>query len=291
MIDLMRAEWLKIRSNVRLTSSLVWIFPIGAATILIVGILINLGTGEFSGYTSISRWTTDSVLIWGFINQFPGNVFGRLLPLAFLAVVFAGEYQWQTWKNIIPRSRRLTIFIAKLLTSTIVVLASCVVTSIVILILQWVGHQVLGAQYGPEVTFALVGETILTFFQETLVAFLSLLILGSFAAVAAFITRSMMGALLLSFGFSIAEIMSLWVLVLFSIWFDKPNIVNVFRYLPGFNLENLRSWMVLGHGWTDLPMPVTIEVGIGESIVWIVIWVLLLAGWAYSIFHRQDITA
>ena len=32
--------------------------------------------------------------------------FVRVLPIVFCAGVFAGEFSWGTWKNIVPRSRR-----------------------------------------------------------------------------------------------------------------------------------------------------------------------------------------
>jgi hypothetical protein len=291
VIKLFLAEWLKISRNVRLAASLVWIFPIGAATILAVGILINVVMEGFSGYMSISRWPQDAVLIWGFINTFPGNVFGRMLPLAFMAVVFAGEYQWGTWKNVVPRSNRARLVIAKLIALTLTIVFSLALASLIIVLLQWFGHSLLDVPYEPAWGAVVLTETLKNYFSEVLIATLSLLMLGSFAALAAFITRSVLGALLLSFGFSIAELLSLALLALLAAWFDKPGIVNAYRYMPSFNLENLHAWMVNGQGYTQIPLGVVVEASVLESLVLIGLWIALLSAWAISLFKRQDITS
>ena len=54
-------------------------------------------------------WTDTFMASWGFAN----NLFGRMFLLGFTAVTFAGEYQWGTWKNIIPRQRRSLLIMAK----------------------------------------------------------------------------------------------------------------------------------------------------------------------------------
>jgi hypothetical protein len=291
VIDLIRAEWLKIVRNVRLTSSLVWIFPVTAATILAIGIAINIANQGFSGYMSLSRWPQDLVLIWGFINTFPGNVFGRMLPLAFMAVVFAGEFQWGTWKNIVPRSDRARLVIAKLAAQTLAIVFALVLTSLIIVLLQWIGHSLLSMTYEPEMTAAVFMTALKSYISELLIAVLSLLLLGSFAAFSAFVTRSVLGSLLLSFGLSVAELLSLGLLALLASWFGRPGIINAYRYMPGFNLENLRSWMVNGQGYTQIPLGGMQEAGVLESLVLIGLWIALFGAWAVNLFKRQDITS
>ncbi len=290
MVDLVRAEWLKIIRNVRLTTSLVWVFPIAAATILTVGIIVNMIEGEISGYMSLSRWPQDFIGIWAFINRFPANVFGRMLPLAFMATFFAGEFEWGTWKNVVPRSRRVKLVLAKLVALTGVILLTLALTSIVIVLFQWVGHQIIDLPYEPAFTMAAISEALGTYLVEALIAMLSLFLLASFAALAAFITRSVLGSLLLSFGFSVAELLSLGLLALFSLWFDRPKLVEAYRFMPSFNFENLRAWFVEGHSYVDIPFGVTIEAGAAESAVWIGLWIAVITFWAVSTFRRQDIT-
>ena len=290
MFETLRAEWIKIVKNVRLTSALVWIFPVATATVLLVGILINWASGGFAGYMSRSMWTNDLVAIWGAVNRFPGNVFGRLLPLAFLAVIFAGEYQHGTWRVIVPRSNRVRLVLAKLGAGILAICSSLALTSIIIVLLQAIGHTSLGVPYAPELAMPVVSQAIQNYLLEVLIAFLSLLLLGAFAAVSAFITRSILGSLLLTFGFSIAELLSLGVLAVFSVWFDRPGIMNGYRYMPSYNLENLRAWVVDGHGWTEVPFNVAIEASMIESLLFVGLWIALVLGWAISIFRKQDLT-
>ena len=116
MVSLIRAEWTKAIKNYKLTSFLVWVFPVSQVAwysiIVLVGLLGSSNSVDLM-MTSSGSWIEDMMGVWALATTFPYNVFGRMLPLAFMAVVFAGEYQWRTWKNIIPRSRRWKLILAK----------------------------------------------------------------------------------------------------------------------------------------------------------------------------------
>lgn len=290
MIDAVRAEWIKIIRNARLTAALVWIFPIAAATTLVVGFIISLVSGGFAAFMGQSTWSSDLVAIWGVINRFPVNVFGRMLPLAFMAVVFAGEFQWETWRLIVPRAERTKLLLAKLAAIVLAVTLSLALASVIMVALQAAGHAALGEVYGPDLTVEMVSQAARNLLVEALIASLTLLLLGAFAAVSAFITKTVLGALMLSFGFSLVELLSLGVLALLSSWFDRPGILNLYRYMPNFNLENLRAWVIEGHGLTALPFNLVVEASLGESLLFVGIWITAVVAWANSIFRRQDIT-
>lgn len=290
MIDLIRAEWLKIIRNLNTTTALIWIFPIGAATVLLIGIVMNLAAGDFGGYMGQSSWNSSFVAIWAAINSYPLNVFGRMLPLAFMAVVFAGEFQWETWRLIVPKASRVRLVIAKWAALIMTILVAFTLTGLIIVFLQGGAHAVIGKPYGPVVTLSTLTDALQVSAQEVLIATLSLLLLGTFAALAAFITRSVLGALLLTFGFSLVELLSSGLLAVLATWFDRPAILEFYRYMPNFNLENLRSWMIFGHGLSPVPFNLAIEASVFESVLFVGIWILLLGGWAISLFNRMDIT-
>ena len=77
---------------------------------------------------------------------------------------------------------------------------------------------------------------------------------------------------------------------LLSNWFDRPGILDLYRYMPNFNLENLRSWVIEGRGLTVLPFNLAVEASLGESLLFVGIWIAAIVTWAISIFRRQDIT-
>ncbi len=294
-LSLLRAEWKKATGNLLLTGFLVWIVPIGLLTFYVLGLLAFLVTDnpESAGIVSISAdsLTTDMVGVWSLIITFPGNIFGRLLPLAFMAVVFAGEYQWGTLRQIVPRSRRSSLILAKVATSTFVVLLSYLLASLIIGIGQTAGHAILGLDYGSIFAgneLALFAES---YFEHLLLGTLSLLILAGFAAVAAVLTRSILGGLLASFGLSVLEPMSLMFLVILGRLLNRADLANLYQFAATYHLDNARSWFVAGHPLAP-PLPgFTTEPALVISLIALALWVIVPVAIAIILFNRQDITS
>ncbi|MEK6222270.1 MAG: ABC transporter permease, partial [Chloroflexota bacterium] len=198
MNSLIRAEWKKITGNTRLMISLVWIFPIMTAIALSIGIVISLFSDGFGAFMGKSEWTNDIISIWGLINSFPGNIFTRLPIIAFMAMVFAGEYEWGTWKNVVPRNSRYNLIFAKLITLVAIVMMSLLITSVIAVLMQYLAHLIEGISYGPKFTADIALDTFRTYLIEAALTAYSLLLLGTFTAISAMLTRSVVGSLLLS---------------------------------------------------------------------------------------------
>ncbi len=150
-MSLLRAEWKKATGNLLSTGFLVWIVPVGILTLYVLGFLVYLVSDDPTA-VGIVRVTAESLMasvtgVWSPIIAFPGNILGRLLPLAFMAVLFAGEYQWGTLRQIVPRSRRSSLILAKVATTTFIVLLSYVLASFIIGVGQAAGHALLGLDY------------------------------------------------------------------------------------------------------------------------------------------------
>jgi len=294
MLNLLRAEWKKTTSNRMLSGFLVWIYPVGVGAFMAMMLVVSLlseNSARAMAATSSGQWTTDMAVIWLFISTFPGNIFGRLLPLAFMAVVFAGEYQWDTWKNLVPRSRRPALILSKYIVLITFVMLSLFLTSLLIAIGESLGHAAVGTTYGPEFSIATLLAFAPTYAQQALIALISLMILAGFAALSALLTRSILGGLLAGFGFSVVEPMSLMMLYLIGKILNRPEAINLYRFTPTYNLDNLRSWFL---HQAAAPAPLagfSVEPGIGFSLALLVFWVVVLVGLSVIIFQRQDITA
>ncbi len=87
---------------------------------------------------------------WSFAN----NLFGHTFLLGFTAVTFAGEYQWGTWKNIVPRQRRSLLIIAKFINLGVLILIAFGLMSLILGLGQGLLTRMAGVPYGPEVTSA-----------------------------------------------------------------------------------------------------------------------------------------
>ncbi len=292
MINLMRAEWKKSLGNYQLTSFLVWVYPVGSGAFYVLMIIASLLSKTMRAGMPLGTgsWVVDMVSGWGLINSFPGNVFGRLFPLAYMAVVFAGEYEWGTWKNILPRNRRHKIISAKLIILSVLVMISLTMMTVLIAIGQGLLHRIVGIAYGPGMNQDAIAEFLSGYGREASLAGTTMLILATFAALAAVITRSTIGTLLLSFGFSILDILMAGILLLISNILNQPNLVNLFQYSITYNLDNIRTWLMIAEPLRQ-PVPgFTAEPTLAASAMVLTGWLILLLVVTLFTFQRQDIT-
>jgi len=292
MLELLRAEWMKATRNLPLISFLIWILPVGIAasfTIFIVlGFFSESMLTAFDEF-STGQWTTDMIVVWTFVISFPANIFGRMAPLAFIVTGFAGEYQWDTWKNIIPRNRRMSLILGKLVVLVAIVLLSLFISSLVLGLMQIIGHAIHGESFGPAFGADVLLDFLASYAQMILIALISVIILAGSGALAAILTRSILGGLLASFFFSVLDAMSMGGLIFLGSLFNKPDLINFYLYTPSYNLDNLRSWFESGSAY--IPMPTfTASPGAGISLVILLAWIVFLVGSSLLIFRRQDIT-
>ncbi len=109
------------------------------------------------------------------------------------------------------------------------------------------------------------------------------------AALAAVVTRSILGGLLAGFGLSVLEPMSFMVLLLLQRVFDWAEVINLYRFAPTYNLDNARAWLANGEGFLQPGMTLAEPPALGVSLLLLVAWIGLLLGGAVLAFQRQDI--
>ncbi len=286
--SLLCAEWTKVNKNIKLTGSLVWVFPIATAAIYGLGMLL---IGSLMGEeVEPTLWINDFTSIWGLINSFPGNVFGRLLPLAFMASVFAGEYQWSTWKNIIPRRSRWALIFSKQLVLVSIIVLAFFLTSLVTVFFQSVRHGFADIVYQPVFSSHTLSDFLRLYLRESGFGIATLFLMTALAAFAAILTRSVLGSLLISLGLSVLELVSGLLLAFFGSFIGKPGLANAYRFMPSYSLENIRSWLVNNISYAA-PLPqFSVEPTLLFSVIVMLFWLLGSTGLAIWLFQRQDIT-
>ncbi|MFN2297362.1 MAG: ABC transporter permease [Anaerolineales bacterium] len=294
MIDLLRAEWKKTIWNYKLTGFLVWSFPVGVLgfyTVMLAGGLINRPWVEGMLVTGAGTWTEDAIGAWGMLLAFPFTVLSRMMPLAFMAAVFAGEYQSGMWKNLIPRNRRANLILAKIAVVAGLMTLSLIATSVITIAGQAIGRYWLQWEYGPAVSGEVVSDFAARYVQTVLLGIDILIILAAFAAIAAMLTRSTLGGLLVVFLFSTVDSLSMYLLLLLGEIFSIPEIVNLYRYTPQCSIDNAQSLIRTGAA-VRLPLEV-LPTGpdLGFSLVMLVLWTAGLTALALAVFQRQDITS
>jgi ABC-type transport system involved in multi-copper enzyme maturation permease subunit len=294
MINLFRAEWKKTVWNYRLTGSLVWVFPVGMLGFYLVMLIGGLFSREWmSGMLEVGsgNWTQDAIGSWDMLLAFPFTVLSRMLPLAFMAAVFAGEYQSGMWKNLIPRNRRANLILAKMAVLILLMVVALVATSAVTVAGQGVGRYLVGWEYGPGISPEELVVFATRYGQTVLLGILTLLILAAMAALAAILTRSVLGGLLVGFGFSTVDSLSMYLLMLLARIFSAPGLVNLYRFTPQCNIDNAQSWFRTGAA-VRLPFDL-LSTGpdLAFSLAILVIWAAGLIAIVLAVFQRQDITS
>jgi len=294
VINLFRAEWVKIAGNRWVAGCLVWIFPVGAlAFMIVVGVIMALSsTAREQFFDAPAQWTEQAVAVW----NIPNNPLGRLVLLGFTAVVFAGEYQWQTWKNVVPRNRRSLLIVIKFLA-----LGAFIVTAFVLMSILWtVGTGVLsriaGVPYGPSLTGGVLADFAGDYALAAALAFTSTIIAAGYAALAGMLTRSILGGVLVGFAITFVENLLAPVLALIGLLLDIPRIVHLYRLTPGYNLLNVSSWINSDEAieWTiqvSDKARYTMTDSLAFSIFVLAAWVVGLMGLTIFLFRRQDIAS
>lgn len=295
-LTLFRAEWVKVAGNRWVAMGLVWIFPIVTALfIALLALILALdGSARASfGVEETYRWTDLAVGVW----NIPNHPFLRVILLGFTAVVFAGEYQWGTWKNTIPRNSRAALIVAKFFAVGTFVLLVFVLTSILVAVGFGLLLQIAGQPYGPALSRDVLVEFAGDYAVQASTAFTTTIISAGYAALAAMLTRSILGGVIASFVITVAEGSSVVGLILVGYFLDIPNIVHAYRVTPLYNILNVISWvnenqaldMVLYEGEPD--MAITLSDPLGFSLAMLAAWVVGLVLLVAFLFSRQDITS
>jgi len=294
MINLLRAEWKKVIGNYQLAGFLVWIYPVGFLGfygVMLIGGLFSRSWAEGMVVTGSGRWTDDALGVWGLIMSFPFNILGRMLPLAFISTVFASEYQWGMWKNLIPRNRRAYLILAKIAVLITLIVLALAATSLVTVTGQALGRRLVGSAYGPAITGSEMVSFLARYLQTAILGIWVLIILAGIAALAAILTRSVLGGLLVGFGFSVLDSLSMYVLLLVGKIFSAPDLINLYRFTPAYSVDNAQSWFRTGAA-VRLPLEnFSTAPNLAFSLTVLLIWAVVLIALVLAFFQRQDITS
>ncbi|MCZ7540711.1 MAG: ABC transporter permease [Anaerolineae bacterium] len=296
MRDLFRAEWLKIAGNRWVAGCLVWIFPVGAlAVILVAGVILLLSSTARQGFRQdeAALWTEQAIGVW----SFPNNPVGRLILLGFTAVVFAGEYQWGTWKNIVPRNRRFSLVLVKFVALGVFVVLAFALMSVLWAAGRGVLVRIAGASYGPRITAEVIRDFAGDYALAASLAFTSTIIAAGYAALAGMLTRSILGGVIVGFAVTFAENLSIVVLLLIGWLLDIPKAVLAYRFTPGYNLLNVASWIsdktpsVVRPYESGTHAEIVLSDSLEFSVLVLAAWVVGLILLTGLLFRRQDITS
>jgi ABC-type transport system involved in multi-copper enzyme maturation permease subunit len=291
MSALFRAEWQKITGYRMAALLLVWIYPIGAAIVMLLVLVSVLASDMLRQNAQVypPNWTQQALGVWQIVN----SEIGRFLIVIFASFVFAGEYQWGTWKNLIPRRGRAALILTKY--SAFAVLMSVAVLLAVAIVITGtaVVSAVAGTQPMPALTDgAAVGDFAGDFALQGLTTLTVAIIAASYAALGGMLTRSILGGVLVGFLLQFAEQgVALVAIIAGQVFPALRGLYGLYLYTPSYNLANIGSIAQAGTPYfpytamSDLFSPNSLE----ASLLIVVLWVVGLVGLVTWLFRRQDI--
>ena len=281
MIEALSAEALKLRTH-KATWFLVWMFPIAFTLVMLIMIGAGIGGFEPPDRPNAADWIENTTLIW-FI---PNNAVGRYLICAFVAVVFAGEYGWNTWKLIVPHRRRASLIAAKYALTLILFAISFVLTAILLTGLNLADDALTGDTAPAGLTAALLWES---HSRAALAAVAPMLVAIAYASLAAILTRSTVAALVIAIVATTIE----QIVVGFGpqLYFKFPSIVwPLYHLLPGHHIANLAEYIREGAALKRaFPDGRIVDLSWTTSLAILVAWIAALCGATFAAFRRQDI--
>ena len=282
MLDALSAERLKLTRH-KATWFLVWLYPILFLLLFSASVLVALVHPDAPVRPlTASAWLQQTAMIW----KLPGQTIGRYLIAAYVAVVFAGEYGWNTWKLIVPHRSRVSLIATKFAMIFLLFLVALALTAAISLLFTWLEGSVRGRPIPIGVTAAAILETQGRLALSGLAPFLFTLASISLAAV---LTRSMVAALII--GVVLATIEQLFVKLGPYLSVYAPSLVwTLYHALPGYHLANLESWIAKGVA-ERAPFPDGRMVALDwtTSLAVAGAWILALAAGTFAAFKRQDI--
>jgi ABC-type transport system involved in multi-copper enzyme maturation permease subunit len=292
MINLFRAEWQKISGNRWVVGFLIWVFPAAIAALVVLATLYALfGTPEGKrafGLLSDTpiQWTHQMINVWNIPNEF----FGRFILIAFAAVVFAGEYQWGTWKNLLPRRQRVPLILTKFVALGAFVVVAFGAASLILGVGWGIPVRIAGSEYGPPLSGAVLSEFLSDYLVQAATAFTATLIAASYAALAAMVTRSILASMMVGSGIMLVEMVSPGLFSLLGVLVGRPELAALYQLMPSYNLSNVASWASWGQP-TFFQLEYAEPNSLGLSLLILVIWVVGLVGLTTYLFQRQDVTS
>lgn len=283
MLKALSAEALKMRTH-KATWFLVWIYPI--ALLAIIGLIVVMtlvnGGDVVDEAPSLDAWLSDASAFW----RAPRQAVVRILIAAYVAVLFAGEYGWNTWKLIVPHRARASLLAAKYALILILFVIAFTIAAMLFTLGVWTDDVMSGDPMPAGITLAgLAGAH----GNAALGAIAPVLVTIGYASFAAILTRSMVGALIVSIVMIAVESLIGTFAPMLAVYLPSA-MWALAHALPGYHLANLANWIDSGEA-LSMPFPsgAVIALGWTTSLAVVVAWIAGLVGAAFAFFRRQDI--
>jgi ABC-2 type transport system permease protein len=268
LADAIAAERFRLSRDL---TALFWGFAFAPLAAMLFSIALDMFTRAVL-HRTIPGETTDLA------NRAMGAVAGASGPFTALflligaAAIFAGDYRWETWRLVTPRNSRTNLLAAKLIVFAEVAAWSLLLTAITAVLAGLFGAVANhAALVGPPAGPAFLGQ----YAGVMLVTWLEVLLIGGLAALIGILTRSTIGAMIAS-------------LVIVFVQSTLAGALHATTWksllIPAYAGNILKTFVAA-------PAEARPDGGpAGLALVFLLAWLVVLAGGALALFQRQDLT-
>jgi ABC-2 type transport system permease protein len=220
------------------------------------------------------------LMLGAFGTKSPPYFVAMLFSMLGAAVVFAGDYRWETWRLIAPRNGRNSLIGSKIILVTLcivgVMLALLLVNVLLTLFSALVNHSPITWTMAEAKPYWLI---LVSMFG---VSCLQLIQASSLVALAAVATRSLIGALLAPVFIGIVQ------LAIQGVAQQQPDIpLYQLMLLPGLSADILRQHI----GGVTLFQTQTVGGDQArEALAGLLLWIIVGFGGAWGLFLKQDLS-
>jgi ABC-2 type transport system permease protein len=269
ILDALRSELFKLAKN---RWSLFWAFGLMPMFALVSGVLeqawVHFYAGDLIPYAAPLE---DSLSGLGFIS----TSVAQLCAIAGAAIIFGGEYRWETWRAILTRTERIPVMLAKMITFAIAVAASILLCGLARFIAGLLDAALSGRASWPAVG---AGEILLAHGLGFLATFFQLMVTAAFAMTVCVVTRTMTAAI-------VAPLLLLVIGEISSIrYYSGMDLFGaVFPNIAGAGIRQLGQAIM---GEPDVLLPHLAFPG----AITLAMWFVLFLGMALLAFRAQDLS-
>ena len=210
--------------------------------------------------------------------RMPTYYVAMLFNLLGSALIFAGDYRWETWRLMAPRNSRTNLIVSKIILVTVAAALAMLALTVVSLLAAVIGALLNGApmtwELGSQSNYWIVMVSALG------VATLQLIQGAAVVALAAILTRSLIGAILVTVFLTIAQ------LALQGMVQGLPEFWHLL-VLPGLSADVLRAHV----GGALVFGQQAIAEGLAQqALLGLLLWIVVPFTAAWWLFVKQDLS-
>ncbi len=271
ILQALRAELFKLRKN-RWTAF--WAFGF-MPLFTLAGGLVEETLSRFSVFAQMLAYAAPISSVFNGLSSL-SNPVTQIFPVVGAATLFAGEYRWETWRAILPRTERTPMMLAKILAFAIATALSIIACGVCGLLVGFYDAFLVGSADWPAsgagaVTLALVVAFLATFLQ--------VMTAGGIALLISVLSRSGMAAI-------VGTLVLLVALELASIRFRLPDAEPFASLFPNLAGRGVREF---AYSISGDPDAVGMQLALPGAIS-LIAWFLALSTAALAVFRRQDLS-